>query len=91
MAFLLLGKPLIWSFSLAILAGITAGYIITGWQSKELPTEQKISPELAELKENKDENKKETQTEKRQSTGSRRQLQKSWFFWKNPQPRKKRR
>lgn len=87
-AFLLLGKPLLWSFGLAVLAGIATGWIVTGWHSKELPTEQKISPELAKLLEDK----VEKETNKRQPKRYRLQPQKSWFFWKNPRrPPKKRR
>ncbi|MBE9225691.1 hypothetical protein IQ264_09680 [Phormidium sp. LEGE 05292] len=87
-AFLLLGKPLLWSFSLAVLAGIATGLIVTGWHSKELPTEQKFSPELTKVLEDK----VEKETKKRQPKRSRRQPQKSWFFWKNPRrPPKKRR
>ncbi|MFB2878932.1 hypothetical protein [Floridanema aerugineum] len=83
MAFLLLGKPLIWSFSLAILAGIAMGWIITGWQSKELPNAQKFTEELADVKEGKEENQKENKPEKQQPKKSRHQPKKSWFFWKN--------
>ena len=92
MAFLLLGKPLLWSFSLAVLAGIATGWIITGWHSKELPTEHKISPELAKLLENEDEDKAAKETNKREPKRYRLQPQKSWFSWKNPRrPPKKRR
>lgn len=92
MAFLLLGKPLIWSFSLAILAGIATGWIITGWQSKELPNEQNFTSELAEVKEGKEENKKENKPEKQQPKKTRHQIQKNLFFWKKPRrPPKNRR
>ncbi|MFB2833912.1 hypothetical protein [Floridanema evergladense] len=86
-AFLLLGKPLIWSLALAIIAGIAIGWIITGWESKELPNEQNISSDLAELKRDKEEKK----TKKRPIKRYRRQPKESWFFWKNPRRRRKKR
>ena len=83
-AFLLLGKPLIWSFALAVLGGIATGWIITGWESKELLDVEIIPPELTEVEEDQAEKKKENKFEKRQPKRYRRQPQKSWFFWKNP-------
>ncbi|MFB2937712.1 hypothetical protein ACE1B6_20885 [Aerosakkonemataceae cyanobacterium BLCC-F154] len=92
MAFLLLGKGFLWSFGLAFVAGIATGWIITGWQSQELPDPQKIPPELTGTEEEKEKNKKENKFKKRRPKRYRRQPQKSWFFWKNPRrPPKKRR
>jgi len=91
-AFLLLGKPLIWSFSLAVLAGVATGWIVTGWQSKELPAKPKNFPELPEFEHNKHANHKDSKFQKRKQNRYRRQPQKSWFFWKNPRrPPKKHR
>lgn len=92
MAFSLLGKPLIWSLILAVLAGIATGWIVTGWHSKEFPIEGKKIPESTESVENKQESKKENRFQKRNPKRYRRQPEKSWLFWKNPRrPPKKRR
>lgn len=92
MAFLLLGKPFILSLSLAVLAGIATGWIVTSWHSTEFPIEEKKIPDATEIVENEPENKKESKFQKRQQKRYRRQPQASWFFWKNPRrPPKKRR
>lgn len=92
MAFLLLGRPLIWSFVLAVLAGIATGWIITGWQSQELPNQEKNLPELTGTEEENEKDQKENKFKKRRPKRYRRQPQKSWFFWKNPRrtPKKRR-
>lgn len=84
MAFLLLGQPLMWSVSLAVLAGIATGWIVREWQNKELPTRQKKSPQLTGSDENKQKDKKENKLEKRRQRRYLSQHRKSWFFWKNP-------
>ncbi|OKH38468.1 hypothetical protein NIES2119_10605 [[Phormidium ambiguum] IAM M-71] len=89
---MLVGQTLIWGVTLAVLGGVAASWIITGWQSTEIPTSQKNFPELSEVEQNKRENQKENKFQKRKPTRYRRQPQKSWFFWKNPRrPPKKRR
>lgn len=89
---MLLGKPLIWSFGLAILAGVATGWIVTGWQSKELPLKQKTFAELPEIEQNNQESHQENKFQNRKPRTYRRQPEKSWFFWKNSRrPPKKRR
>jgi hypothetical protein len=79
-AFLLLGRPFVWSLSLAILAGVATGWIIRGWHSKDLSPQQAISPELIQV----DQTKIEKEISKRRQKRYNRQPEKSWFFWKNP-------
>ncbi|MBD2183464.1 hypothetical protein H6S82_04830 [Planktothrix sp. FACHB-1355] len=81
LGFLLLGQSPALSFLLAILGGLSAGWIAAGWKNTETPSlPQQTTPESA-----KEGNPKPTKTNlRRKKINKRHQPRPSWFFWKNP-------
>ncbi|MFB2924118.1 MULTISPECIES: hypothetical protein [Aerosakkonema] len=86
LGFLLLGQSVTLSFLLAILGGLSAGWIAAGWNSTETPS----LPQQTTLESAMEGNSKPTKANlKHQSIKKRHQPRPSWFFWKNARRRSK--